>query len=215
MKSMRRQLGRPCTAAFLLALVRGLSATYRYRWTGKRELFHRLEKGERVLLCLWHQQFFPPIAKFPEFAPFNPCLMISRSEDGQIIANVAKLSKWTPVRGSSSSGGKTAMDGIIQRMRDGDLGGHILDGPTGPFGKVKPGAVRIAQQTGAKMIPIVMVPTRAWTFGSWDRFLVPKPLSRIEMRVLAPIEPPAPDATEAEFEAVRRDLETRMQAYLV
>jgi lysophospholipid acyltransferase (LPLAT)-like uncharacterized protein len=37
----------------------------------------------------------------------------------------------------------------------------------------------LAQTTGAPIGAFHLQPERAWTMGSWDRFLVPKPFTRI------------------------------------
>jgi hypothetical protein len=47
-------------------------------------------------------------------------------------------------------------------------------------------------------------------FDSWDRFILPLPFGRGALIWTDPIDPPAMDASDAEFEAVRRKLETEM-----
>ena len=215
MKKMRRLFGKPQTASFLLGLIKGISFTYRYRMQRVPPLLDRLEKGERVLLCLWHQQFFPAIVQLKLFSPFGCAVMISRNEDGQIVSNLFVKCGWKPVRGSSSRGGRSAMEAMIAHFGEGGMGAHILDGPTGPFGKAKAGAVKIAQEAGVKMVPVVMVPERTWLVPSWDRFMLPKPFSKVEIRLLEPVEPPARDADPEAFEAVRKALEERMAPYLM
>ena len=59
---------------------------------------------------------------------------------------------------------------------------HIVDGPTGPKGVVKPGLTAMAQVTGAPIFPVIISAEKAWVMRSWDRFLVPKPFSRVTIR---------------------------------
>jgi len=47
-------------------------------------------------------------------------------------------------------------------------------------------------------------------FDSWDRFILPLPFGRGALIWTDPIAPPAMDASEAEFEAVRLKLENEM-----
>jgi lysophospholipid acyltransferase (LPLAT)-like uncharacterized protein len=49
-----------------------------------------LKQGGSVLLCPWHQQFFSVHRYSQNFRAFNPCVMISQSSDGEIVAGVLK-----------------------------------------------------------------------------------------------------------------------------
>jgi lysophospholipid acyltransferase (LPLAT)-like uncharacterized protein len=44
---------------------------------------------------------------------------------------------------------------------------------------VKPGAVKLAQLTGYPIGIFYAHPQKAWLLRSWDRFLIPKPFSRV------------------------------------
>jgi lysophospholipid acyltransferase (LPLAT)-like uncharacterized protein len=164
-------------------------------------------------LCTFHQQFFSLIRHFKTYKRFNPCIMISQSKDGDIIAPVAKLTGWHVARGSSSRGGKNAMEEMIEALENNCVGANIIDGPRGPIGKVKPGAVRMAQRSGAVLVPCVVIPESAWFFNSWDRFFIPKPLSRITIKFGSMVSPDA-ITTREEFEQTRAHLETIMAPYL-
>jgi lysophospholipid acyltransferase (LPLAT)-like uncharacterized protein len=41
------------------------------------------------------------------------------------------------------------------------------------------GPIKLAQITGAPIGAFHLQPERAWTANSWDRFLIPKPFTRI------------------------------------
>jgi lysophospholipid acyltransferase (LPLAT)-like uncharacterized protein len=138
-----------------------------------------LSSGSTVLLCAWHQQFFTAIRHSRTYSKFNPGIMISQSRDGELIAGVANKIGWHTARGSSTRGGKNAMDAMISHMKKYGLGAHILDGPTGPMGKVKPGVIKLAQETNAFVVPFYAVPEKAWFFNSWDKFMLPKPFSKV------------------------------------
>ncbi|TWI74102.1 hypothetical protein LZ24_01042 [Desulfobotulus alkaliphilus] len=211
MKAIRKQLGNPVLAIVILFIIRLISATYRYRTRGLDKVLDRLERGEKLLICQWHQQFFPAIARYGRwFNRFKPGLMISRSEDGRIIANVAERVGWHTVRGSSTRGGSEAMAEMIAHIRKTGLGGHILDGPTGPIGIVKPGAIRIAQQSQALLLPVLLTAEKRWQAGSWDRFIIPKPFSTVILSFEEPLSPPDMDADPESFEGVRKALEEKM-----
>ncbi len=170
------------------------------------------QNGEAVLLCLWHQHLYG-VSWFDSFRHMNPAVMISLSADGEPFARAGQRAGWKTIRGSSSRGGSKALKTMIRHMRKYGLGMHILDGPRGPRGVVKPGVVQIARLTGAYIVPIEVKADRAWTLNSWDRFFLPKPFSRVEVHFKDPI-PPSQDKSTDAFETSRRQLEAMMRPSL-
>jgi len=108
--------------------------------------------------------------------------MISQSRDGELISRIVNQLGMHTVRGSSSRGGGKALNEICEMAHRGYRIGHIVDGPRGPFGVVKSGLVRIAQHSGMPIIPTIVSAEKKWIFKSWDRFIVPKPFSRVIIR---------------------------------
>jgi len=141
-----------------------------------------LQNGGSVLLCTWHQQFFSAIRHFQSYKPFNPSIMISQSGDGEIVAGVAERTGWNTVRGSSSRDGRGALKTMIANLKKSKLAAHIVDGPKGPSGKVKAGVIRLAYATDAVIVPFSVSAEKAWYFDSWDKFLLPKPFSKVLLR---------------------------------
>jgi len=158
------------------------SKTFRLKVENEEEWLRYLNDGGTVLLCTWHQQFFSAIRHFQGYKAFNPSLMISQSKDGKIVAGVAKRSGWNPVRGSSSKGGKIALRNMVANLKRSKLSGHIVDGPRGPSGVVKPGVIGLAHATNAVIVPFYVFAESSWHFNSWDKFLLPKPFSRVILR---------------------------------
>lgn len=209
-KIYRKAFGAPMVHRLLYHLVRGYSATFRLSFENEASLQKHLEGGERVLICVWHQQFFSLIVPFRRYATLRPALMISRSADGELIAGVARHIGWHTIRGSSTEGGKAALKEMIRHLRKNRLAGHVVDGPKGPMGQVKAGAIQLALMTGAVIFPVYVSADRAWFFNSWDRFFIPKPFSRVLIRFDSPIRLSRPK-TEDEFEALRQKIEKIME----
>jgi lysophospholipid acyltransferase (LPLAT)-like uncharacterized protein len=193
-----------------LLLVGLLSRTYRYRLVDEENEQRTLDTYGSVVYASWHQRFFPGITLFAARKPI--AIMISQSRDGEMIAHVVDMLGWRSVRGSSSRGGPRALKQIRTLTRQGFRIGHIVDGPQGPFGVVKPGLLVIAQFAGTPIVPVIFSAQRYWRFNSWDRFMVPKPFSRIVVRFAPPISVPRRLDAEA-FEALRLDIENRMKEY--
>ncbi len=166
---------------FVYYFIQIYSVTLRLRVVNETQWQNLLGQNRPVFLCAWHQQFFSAIRHFMAYSKFNPGIMISKSKDGQLIAGVANKTGWHTVRGSSSRGGKDAMEAMILYIKKYGLGVHILDGPTGPIGKVKPGIIKMAQKTNAYVVPFYVEPDSAWFFNSWDKFMLPKPFSKVTL----------------------------------
>lgn len=189
--------------------VRIYSATFRFKIVNEDRWKNLLKEGETVLLCTWHQQFFSAICHFRTYARYNPGLMISQSNDGDLISGVANRVGWHTPRGSSSRGGKQAMEAMIEHLKTYGFGGHVLDGPRGPIGKVKAGIIKMAQESDAVIVPFFTSADKSWFFSSWDRFMLPKPFSRVYLTFGEPIR--IGDVSDPDdFEAQRKDLETLM-----
>ncbi len=106
------------------------------------------------------------------------------------------------------------MHHVIEGLKHFRLAGHIVDGPRGPAGEVKAGVIRMAYATNAVIVPFYVTADRAWYFNSWDRFMLPKPFSRVVLRfgnmmTLAPLR------QEAIFEQQRVQLEKAMRPALM
>jgi lysophospholipid acyltransferase (LPLAT)-like uncharacterized protein len=176
----------------------------------EEELLDHLREGGKGIAAVWHQRILLVVRYARRFREFTPAVMISRSRDGDLIADVCRRLNFRPVRGSSSRGGREALATMITELSVHPTAVHALDGPRGPRGLIKAGIIRMAQLSGAPIIPVYISVNRAWTLRSWDRFLIPKPFSRIRVRWDKPIPVPA-ELDDAAFESIRFDIEKRMR----
>jgi lysophospholipid acyltransferase (LPLAT)-like uncharacterized protein len=135
--------------------------------------------------------------------------MVSRSRDGEYVARLASRLGFRTVRGSSSRGGARAVRELIRRIREGELGGMLADGPQGPPRVAKPGTLIIARDSRVPIIPVLWGADRCWTFNSWDRYLLPKPFARIVLFAAEPLWIPE-NAGGKDLEGYRLLLEERM-----
>ena len=65
--------------------------------------------------------------------------------------------------------------------RELEKGGELIivpDGPRGPGRKMKLGAVKLAKETGAYLVPFTFSSRKRKTLKSWDSFLIPRPFTR-------------------------------------
>ena len=166
----------------LYYFIRAYSSTFRLKVENEKPWLDYLRNGGRVILCCWHQQFLSAIYHFKNYAPYHPALMISKSNDGDIIARIAEKTGWHTVRGSSSREGSRALKEMIDHINHFGFAGHVLDGPRGPAGVVKAGVISLARASGAVVVPFYTSADRVWFFNSWDRFMLPKPFARVTLR---------------------------------
>lgn len=160
----------------------------------------------RLIVAVWHQRLLPALAYVTKFRHFEPIIMISQSRDGELTARLTKRLGFVPVRGSSTRGGTTALVAILKALEKNPAVVHIVDGPTGPKGIVKPGLISMAQLSGAVILPLIVSAKKAWIIGSWDKFLVPKPFSEVTIEWGQPFVVPR-DIDPARFEELRKEIE--------
>ena len=193
-------------AYFLLRLYLSM---IRVRTLHEDTLLQFLHSGRKGVGAVWHQRFVGVLGYVRKFKYLSLSVMISMSRDGDWIAPVAKWIGLRPVRGSSTRGGKEALAVMVQDLAQNQAALHIVDGPQGPKAVVKPGLVRLAQLSGAAILPIYISMDRAWVTHSWDRCLIPKPFSQVLVRFAEPIDVPEQMTPEA-FEALRLEVEKKM-----
>ena len=104
--------------------------------------------------------------------------LVSPSEDGEIIAQIGARWGYKLLRGSSSHSIIKAWNEMKKEL---EKGGEVIivpDGPRGPGKKMKPGAVKLAKETGAYLVPFTFSSSKRKTLKTWDRFVIPRPLTR-------------------------------------
>jgi len=141
-----------------------------------------------AVFAFWHRQI---LAGGWHFRNQKIAMLISPSFDGDLIARTSEHLGFVPVRGSSSRGGGSALLALERAYNDGQYTAFTADGPRGPVNVAKPGATLLAQRTGASVRAFCILPERAWQLNSWDRFLIPKPFSRVIVVWAQPVPVPA------------------------
>jgi len=139
-------------------------------------------------------------------------IMASRSSDGELMKRVLTFLGYRVVRGSSSKGGAGGLKGLIDLMKTGKYHSSLaVDGPRGPIYQVKPGILKLAQETGLPIIPSVAWCSNKFVFKkSWNQCYLPMPFSQCIVWYGEPMLVPS-GLSEQEFEILRKTLEVRMQ----
>jgi lysophospholipid acyltransferase (LPLAT)-like uncharacterized protein len=164
------------------------------------------EFSPRTIYAFWHQCLFTASYRYRNR---GIAVLISRSFDGELIARVVERFGYRPVRGSSSRG---AVAGLLEMGRELEAGCAVaftVDGQRGPRFVAKPGPVLLARTEGTPLRALHFATKRAWRLSSWDGFVIPKPFSRVVLRMAAPIVLPSA-ASDAQMEEFHAELQRRL-----
>ena len=146
-----------------------------------RVVMGRLDRA--AVFTLWHNRLFVAAEVYRRFRKGKRLYaLVSASKDGAWLAAFFEVVGLHTVRGSSSRFGREALHSLAEKLQQGDDVGITPDGPRGPCYDLKGGGVILARKTGANTILVGMRFAKAWRLGSWDRFYLPVPFSRIELR---------------------------------
>jgi lysophospholipid acyltransferase (LPLAT)-like uncharacterized protein len=178
-----------------IILVRLLGATWRLRLEGPDHRRAARQSGEALVLALWHGELLPLLWYHRQQ---DIAALISSHADGEIIARIVQSLGFRAIRGSTSRGGARALMEAVAELRGGRDVAFTTDGPRGPRRVSAPGAAVAAAKAGVAVLPIGAHVTRAWTFRSWDRFMLPKPFARITVRYADVIRPAGPSVADGE-----------------
>ena len=133
------------------------------------------------------------------------------SKDGASLSRIIEWFRVQPVRGSSSRRGAQALLELTTWAERGYDLTLTPDGPRGPCYQIQDGIMSLAQLTGLPIVPAALNLNWKISVKSWDRFQIPLPFARCEVCVGKPIRVPS-NASDAEREALRRQLETELRA---
>lgn len=103
-------------------------------------------------------------------------VLVSRSRDGQIIADVVEKWGFKTIRGSKGKQGAVeASMQMITALKSDESCAMMVDGPKGPVKVVKGGVVKIAKLSGAPIVPVYWYSPfiNFLKFPSWDEFRIP------------------------------------------
>lgn len=164
-------------------LVAGLFLTTRVRRIGADHFERFRREGRPVIFVFWHGQLLPLVHYHRHE---DIVVLISEHDDGEYITRVVRRNGFGTVRGSSTRGGTKGLKGLVRAARRGHDLALTPDGPKGPRGSFKPGALAVAQMTGLPVVPLSVGASAGWRFRSWDGFLVPRPFSTITIQYLEP-----------------------------
>jgi lysophospholipid acyltransferase (LPLAT)-like uncharacterized protein len=165
------------------------------------------QKAPPQIFCFWHQCVLPCSLYFRWS---RAVILISRSFDGELITRILRMFGFDAVRGSSSRAGREGLLGLKRVIENGSPAIFTADGPRGPIYETKMGPIKLAQLSGAPIGVFHLQPERAWVMNSWDRFLIPRPFTRIVVSWAQGVTVPA-DLAPDQLELKRQELNAAIE----
>jgi lysophospholipid acyltransferase (LPLAT)-like uncharacterized protein len=188
-------------AAIASWIVRALLFTLRFRIEDRAGLFDP-SRTTPILGAFWHNRLLVIPWIYQKHSPIPAAALTSASRDGEILAGVLASFGVRAVRGSSSRRGVGALIEMKKLVKEGFDIAITPDGPRGPRYELNPGIIKLAQKTGASIIPLNVEYSRFVQVGRWDGFMIPLPFARVDVTIGAPETIP-PTTTDEDFEKER------------
>ena len=137
------------------------------------------------ILTLWHGRIFYLFYYLRQ----NPdyFLLISPSQDGDLLARLAKLMGYSVIRGSSYKKAVPAARSLIKVLRRKKRIIIIADGSRGPSCVAQPGSVQLASITESPIFAMTFGAKNKMTLNTWDRFIIPLPFTRCNLNFSSPL----------------------------
>jgi len=161
-----------------------LGVTLRYRDICEPGAVAGYDTPPPIVYALWHRCL---LACAWRFRNHGVTILISRSFDGELVARTVERLGFIAIRGSSSRDGTAGLRNLYRAYLDGHYCAITADGPRGPAMVAKPGVTQLAKLAGATVSAFYIHPERAWQLRSWDRFLIPRPFSRVTVSWTRPV----------------------------
>ena len=202
-------------AWLVVALIKVVTATLRYRWHDRSGYFDHGQSGPAIY-CVWHNRLALSMHAYYGYVHKHSntsglAAMVSASKDGGFLAAILEGFRVQPVRGSTSRRGPQALLELTTWAERGFDLAITPDGPRGPRYEVQDGVMSLAQITGLPIIAFSCDLKWKIRVNSWDKFQIPLPFSACDMRFGKPIRVPR-QATNEERANLREELERSLRS---
>ena len=156
----------------------------RLLWFSYRKKYHFLDEpiDGQCIAVTWHGELLISPQVYRTLRKEQPTsAIISRHFNGELIARVLGLLDISPLRGSSNRGAKQVLINAIKAIKAKQTIMITPDGPKGPRYSMSDGAVALALRAKLPIMVVNYRPSNYWQLKSWDKFIIPKPFSKIDI----------------------------------
>lgn len=168
-------------------LLRLQCATWRTKYEGIDDLDRILREGRRVMFSFWHGKY---VALFALLRGRSACVFTSKSNRGEVISDICRRFGYHCVQ-IPDNGRAYSISTMRRALVDHQNGGIAVDGPVGPYHRVKKGAIKLASELGYEVVPASVCARRRRVLKHrWDRLEIPGLFTRVGFVIGAPIQVP-------------------------
>ena len=162
-------------------LIRIWNATLRYEVEDRCGITGPNKSMPPVIYAMWHNRIIviPSVWRKNCGRHRKAVVLTSASKDGAILSRAMAVFGIGSVRGSSSRRAVAALIGMKRELKEGVDVCITPDGPRGPRYGFHAGMIKLAESSGAPILPIHARFSSAWRLKTWDRLVIPKPFSRV------------------------------------
>lgn len=143
------------------------------------------EKPGGAIYTFWHSHLFYLFYHYRFLNKFT--LMISPSQDGELLAALVKLYGYPVVRASSYKNTIPGTRELAHLLKKDAKVIIIADGSRGPRHRAQVGSVQLARMTGVPVYTLSYDAHPKHELNSWDRFILPLPFSKVTLNFGVPI----------------------------
>jgi lysophospholipid acyltransferase (LPLAT)-like uncharacterized protein len=166
--------------------------TWRKSCTGFDAIDKQRENNAKMILCFWHGKYVPIFAmcgwQWVQQRGETAVAFTSLSPRGIVIGEICRQFGLDCVQ-IPDNGRKASFKLMQEAMQKHTTGVIAVDGPLGPKGVVKQGAIRIASELGYLLVPASVSASHKWTITKrWDAMVFPMPFCRTALAMGDPIE---------------------------
>ena len=203
-------------ARLIWFLVAAVGATVRFRLYDPHG-FTTQNDSKQNIFYIWHNRLALCVKMYFAYGCKDdgaPGLagLVSASKDGALLSAIFQCFGVQPVRGSSSRRGAQALVELNTWAERGYDLALTPDGPRGPRYVVADGAITLAQITGLPLVPAsTHLNWKITVKRSWDRFQIPLPFARCEVRFGRSFSIPR-DLTDEQRAQYRQEVEAELRA---
>ncbi len=175
---MKGQSGGWKAVALLVAVwIRLLGGLVRWRTEVPDSTRAILRGSDPIILAFWHGRLLMIPVAYLRWGRQHLNVLISEHRDGELIAQAIGRFGFEAIRGSSRRRPLRGLRELLRRAGKGIDFALTPDGPRGPAYRAQPGVVDLARRTGYPILPVSYGTRGGWQLASWDRFLLPRPLT--------------------------------------
>jgi len=137
----------------------------------------RSEYNEHVIFSFWHEYI---VVILPRWGHTPLTVLCSQHRDGELVNQTAESLGLNIVRGSTSRGGAAAIRAMKTNSKFSSIA-MTPDGPRGPRREMAMGPVYLASLLGLPLVPVGIGISNPYRLSTWDKFAIPRPLSKVRV----------------------------------